>query len=332
MSELVAWGVVVLDVERGNRPVALDPGVVAQRRLDKELAEAAARIEFLSSLHGVSDRLSVQYEQAKWRAGNGSEYFDDPAVVNARLDHVVAAAETEILAAQPGGPRDEAQLNRSLERDTAALDRGVVKRTLYRATVRDNAVTGEYVRAMSARGTAPRAQYRTLVAPFERAIVVDRKTAFVSNHLVAGAPEHAAWVITDRAMVAYIVAEFEAKWDRADVWHGDLRARGRAAGVGQVEGLRGPEAVRTTLRQREILRDIVAGRAQQVTAKRLGIGLRTLGNEIQELKDLFEASSLPELTFKWALSPDRTVDDSAPADAGGLPVTTAGAVRAETAA
>jgi hypothetical protein len=31
------------------------------------------------------------------------------------------------------------------------------------------------------------------------------------------------------------------------------------------------------------------------------------------LKASFDASSIPALTYKWALSPDRLVDDSAPA-------------------
>ncbi|RIH58207.1 hypothetical protein D3C59_36625 [Streptomyces sp. SHP22-7] len=49
-----------------------------------------------------------------------------------------------------------------------------------------------------------RAEYRTLVGPFERCIVVDDRVAFISNYLVEQAPAHAAWQITCRATVAYI--------------------------------------------------------------------------------------------------------------------------------
>ncbi|MGA5670035.1 hypothetical protein ACPCTG_31710 [Streptomyces pseudogriseolus] len=302
VEELAALGFVVHD-RPDSRPVALNPETVARRTMEALLDEAAARVAQLSALPRMADQLTGQYARGQWRAGGGSEYIDDPAVVNARLDDVVGSAEKEILSAQPGGPRDAVQLARSLERDTAALDRGVTKRTLYRASARDHAVTGEYVRAMSAR-----AEYRTLVAAFERCIVVDRRVAFISNHLVEGAPEHSAWQITDRAMVAYIAEEFDAKWRRADPWHGELRGR-----VPAVDTVSGPGGVRTTRRQREILRDIVEGRPQQVTASRLGISLRTLTGEIAGLKDRFGASSLPELTYKWALSPDRLVDDEAPA-------------------
>ena len=306
VTELVTWGFVVIDTEHGNRPIALDPDDVSRRRLEQELKEAARRVQRMTSLPAITQQLAGPFQRAKLRAGGGSEYIADAAVVNARLDDVVASAEWEILAAQPGGPRTEAQLNRSVERDTAALERGVAKRTLYRATVRDNAITCQYARAMTARPTGKSAEFRTLVGPFERAIIVDRRVAFISNHLVAEAPEHAAWQVTDPGVIAYMVAEFDAKWRRADPWHGELARRGRE----EVDTVSGPAAVRTTPRQREVLRDIVVGRAQQATAQRLGISLRTLGVEVAELKSLFDAESLPELAFRWALSPDRLVDDT----------------------
>jgi DNA-binding CsgD family transcriptional regulator len=294
--------------------VALNPQEVAQRRLVDMLRENADRIALMAALPQVTDQLTLHYERAQWRAGGGSEYLDDPAVVNARLDDVVGSAQWEILAAQPGGPRTREQLNRSLIRDEAALDRGVSKRTLYRATVRDTPVTAEYARVMSNRRDGKSAEFRTLVGPFERAIIVDRRVAFVSNYLVEDAPEHSAWQITDRAVVAYIAAEFEGKWDRADPWAGQAPGRKPQEWVDTVSG---PDGVRTTRRQREIMRELAADRDQKTIAARLGIGLRTVAAEINELKALLGASSLQGLTFKWAQIPDRLIDDSAPED--GLP-------------
>lgn len=260
-------------------------------------------------LPDVTDELAELYKRGQWQAGDGSEYIGDADIVNARLDAAVGSAEREILAAQPGGPRKLALLDRAVTRDTAALTRGVSLRTLYRATVRDNTVTAEFARTMSRQG----AEYRTLVGPFERAIVVDRKVAFVSNHLVEGAPEHAAWQITDRAVIAYIVAEFDAKWRLANPWHGEMRCHKTGDGWGpQVDTLSGAAGIRTSRRQREIMRDQCASIAQQTTARRLGVSLRTVTNEITELKALFGSAgmSLNELVYKWALSPDRLVDDS----------------------
>lgn len=324
VAELAAKGYVTFDQERGNRPIPLNPEMASRRLLEGMLRENAERIAHMAALPSVTDELAVHFQRAQWRAGGGSEYLDDPAVVNARLDDVVASAEVEILAAQPGGPRTREQLDRSLTRDSIALDRGVAKRTLYRDTVRDAVVTAEYARAMASRQGGRCAEFRTLVGPFERCIVIDRRVAFVSNHVVEGAPDHSAWQITDRAMVAYVAAEFDAKWRRADVWHGEVRGRGSLGAVNGMPGISGA-GVRTSRRQREILRDVVDGRDQRVTAQRLGISLRTLGGEIAELKSLFDAESLPQLTYKWALSPDRLIDDSAPDDGSGAVTTEAAA-------
>jgi DNA-binding CsgD family transcriptional regulator len=313
VAELVEWGVVTLDTGDENRPVALNPHEAAQRRMTDRLKEAAKRVAELSQLPEITGRLGELYEQGQARTTGGSEYLDDPAVVNARLDDVIAGAQTELLTAQPGGPRNEEQLNRSLERDTAALDRGVVKLTLYRATVRDNPVTAEYARAMSNRPSGKCAEFGTLVGPFERAIIVDRRVAFISNHLVEGAPPHAAWQVTDPAMVAYIAAEFDDRWRRADPWHGEMRARGQH-GVDTVSSVDG---IRTTRRQREIMRDMVAGRDQRAIAGRLGVSVRTVSDEINALRDLFDASSREQLVYKWAFSADRIVDDSTDALGGG---------------
>ena len=316
VERLVAWGYVVFDPDKQNRPVALNPQEVARRRLDAELREAANRVRRMSMLPALTDQLATHYHRAQWRSGATSEYIDDPAVVNARLDEVVGSAEREILAAQPFGPRTRENVDGAIERDSAALDRGVALRTLYRVTVRNHPLTGEHARMMANRTSGRSAEYRTLEGPFERCIIVDRRVAFITNYLVEGAPPHAAWQINCRATVAYIVAEFEAKWRRADPWYGE-RGRGQ-----MVDTITGADGVRTTRRPREILREIVAGRDQKAIAQRLGLGLRTVTNEITELKALLGAASLPELTYKWALSPDRLVDDSAP-EADDTPVTAA---------
>ena len=307
VGRLAAWGYVVFDPRDGNRPVALDPREVSRRRLDAELREAAARVARMSMLPSLTDELAQRYERAQWRSSGEAEYIDDPAVVNARLDDAVGGAEREILAAQPRGPMTQANVDGAVARDTAALERGVALRTLYRATVRDHPMTAEYARMMANRSEGRSAEYRTLHGPFERCIIVDRRVAFISNYLVEEAPQHAAWQITCRATVAYIAAEFESKWRRADPWHGELRGR-----VPVVDTVSGPDGVRTTRRQREIMRDMVDGQDQRATAARLGVSVRTVSEEIAALRDLFDARSREQLVWKWAFSPDRLIDDSAP--------------------
>jgi DNA-binding CsgD family transcriptional regulator len=307
VTELVELGFVVRNSDGKNRPVSLDPWVVVQRQTEQMLLEAQERIQKARALPLVADRMVEAYRRGQWRSSGGAEYIEDKAVVNARLDDVIASAEVEILSAQPGGPRTQEQLERSLARDTAALERGVAKRTLYRVVARDNACTAEYVRAMTARESGRRPEYRTLGSEFERAIVVDQRVAFISNHYLEGAPEHAAWVVTDRAMVAYITAEFDARWRAADPWHGELRGRGQT-----VDTITGADGVRTTRRQRQIMRYWVDGMDQRAIAAKLGVSERTIAAEFTALRDAFDATSQAQLAYQWAFSSDRLVDDSAP--------------------
>jgi hypothetical protein len=308
VAELIARGFIVCDAASGNRPVALDPRQVERRRMDEMARETAERAARMAHLPVVADELARHFEQAQGRTPAGSEYIGDVAVVNARLDDVIGGARREILTAQPAGPRSRVQLNRSLERDTAALDRGVAKRTLYRATVRDNTVTARYARAMSGRTAGACGEFRTLVDPFERCIVVDESHAFISAHGVADAPPHAAWYITDPAAVAYIAASFHTAWTRARPWRGDIQASTDAAW--SVDAVSAPDAgIRTTALQRAILRDMVDGIEQRITAGRLGIGLRKLTDEISVVKARFGANSLTQLAFKFALSADHLIED-----------------------
>lgn len=302
VNKLAAWGFVTFHPDQPDKPVALEPEEASRRQVRAMVEEAEQRVAHLKALPDLTEQLSDLYQRGQWRAGGGSEFISDAVVVNARLDDVIAGAQWEILAAQPGGPRTRELLERSLTRDTGALERGIALKTLYRDTVRDHAVTAEGARIMSARGAA----YRTLVAPGERCIVVDRKIAVISNHVVEGAPAHAAWLVTDRAMVAFIAVVFDEAWNRASPWHGELRTRGTA----DVDTVSGPAAgVRTNPLQRAVLRHMADGIQQHVTAARLGISLRKLTDEIAKLKVQWGVQTLPELTYRWALSPDRLVDD-----------------------
>lgn len=309
-EQLTSWGLID---SSGGRPVACNPDTALQRKLEEELETARQRVARMSGLPSLARELSRDYTAAQLRAPGGSSvYMDDPAVVNARITEVVGGARREILAAQPGGPRSREVLGIAIARDSAALDRGVELRSIYRDTVRDHAVTAEYARTMSARTAGRPAQYRTLVGDFERMVIVDREAAFVSNYIVEG-PAHSAWLITDPAAVAVLARSFEAAWRWAQPWMGDLRPdRGHQV----PDTVSSMDGVRTNARQREIMRLMCSGVSQTSIAKKIGCSKRTLEAEIAVVKGLWGVHTLNELIFQYALSPDRLVDDSAPEAAG----------------
>lgn len=311
-DELLTWGLITLEDQPGGVPGVRDPKHALQRRTEEVLAAAEQQVALLRNLPSLSTRLMEHYEAVQLRAGSGSVYLDDPAAVNARLQDVVGGARREILAAQPGGHRDRALLDKAVARDAVALDRGVELRTIYRDTVRDHPVTAEHARTMANRGAGRSAQYRTLAGAFERMIVVDREQAFVADHIVTGGPPHAAWLITDPAAVAVMARMFDAAWMGGRPWSGELRAR-RGADARDTIGSSSVEGARTTRRQREILRNVSSGVSQKSTARHIGVSERKLTQEIAALKDLWGVTTLSELIYQWALSPDHRVNDSAPA-------------------
>lgn len=299
--ELLAWGL----ISNEERPVARDPQHALRTMVSRELEEARRHIDLVATMPELSRDLIREYRQVQLRAGGSSVYLADQETVNARIQDVVAGARREILAAQPGGPRSRQLLEIAVARDTAALDRGVELRTIYRDTVRDHAVTAEYAQTMSARPSGRPARYATLVGDFERMVIVDRETAFVTDHIVAGSPPHSAWLVTEPAVVAVLAKVHDGMWRRAQPWSGEMRERARP-GDGAAAC---PGGVRTDRRQRGILRYLCTGTSQTATARKMGVSKRVLEAEIAELKGLWGVRTLNELIFQYALSPDRLVDD-----------------------
>lgn len=309
-AELLRWGFV--DCTDPARPVALDPRPAIQRMVLAEIEEAQHRLDQMARMPDLVNSMVRDYQSVSLRTvGTGSsEYLSEQALVNARIKDVLGRARREILAAQPGGPRTQELFNIAAERDTAALDRGVDLRTIYRDTVRDHPVTAQYAQTMSARTGGRPAQYRTMVGDFERMIIVDREVAFLSDHVVAGSPPHSAWMVTDPAVVAVLARVHEATWQRAQPWTGELRTPGGRDGAGAVVG---PDGVRTSRQQRGIMRYLCTGDSQAAIARKVDVSKRKLEEEIATLKSLWGVRTLNELIFQYALSPDRLVDDSDPA-------------------
>lgn len=287
------WGLVKFDPAAPDLPVLMSPREAGWRHIDASLRVIADLAARLATVPAAADLLTQAYERSRWRSGPGSEFIDDPTVVNARIDDLLSQAKTELLSAHPGGPRTRDDMRIAVDRDTDALARGVQIRTLYLDPVRDDAVTCEWATTMTGRG----AHFRTLVSPFEKVIVVDRTTAVISNYVVPDAPERAAWIVTDRALVAFIAMVFEGEWRRADVWHGERRT-GRNA-----------SEARTTPLQRDIMRALAVGVVQETAARNRGISLRRLQRELDALRKLWNVRTLAELIYQWALSPDHQIPD-----------------------
>jgi len=181
--------------------------------------------------------------------------------INRFLTAAVGDAQSELLTAQPDGPRDASVLAEAIERDQRALQRGVRMRTLYQHSARRSVATREYVEEVTKYG----AEVRTLDEFFNRLIVVDRRLA-----IVPGAEGYqVAVAIHDAGLVAYLADIFERYWERA---------RGFTDRELNTEREIADDVHNMTVRM------LVEGHSDNASAKRMGVSTRTYAGYVASLK------------------------------------------------
>lgn len=265
-------GLVTLD-ERDESWVAVDPATV-QSRVVAPMGQQGAQL--------ISE--SAQWAQAfsnlsqTWRQSPGSVKgpFTElrGEAIGPYITSSVADASEELLTAQPQTGRAIDQLPAAIEREVAALRRGVTMRTLYQHAARRNSATHKYVAAVAAEG----AQVRTLDEFFNRLIVVDRRLAIVPTREGNG-----GLAVREPSLVHYLVDIFERSWERARPFTNretplmrDIAAEQRAMTI----------------------RMLIGGHADPVGAKRLGVSPRTYAAYVSDLKHEFAVDTRFQLGYE----------------------------------
>ena len=190
------------------------------------------------------------------------------------ISGAVAEAEEELLTAQPQAGRERASLKAAVQRDKAALDRGVKMRTLYQHSARRHALTRNYVTEMSGLG----AEVRTLDEFFNRMIVIDRRLAIIPG---PGGVE-VAIAVREPALVAYLVDVFERAWERARPFTNTERS--------MMNDIAREQRAMT-------IRMLIEGHSDPVSAKRLGVSARTFAGYIADLKAEYDADTRFQLGY-----------------------------------
>jgi hypothetical protein len=295
LDQAVHLGVLVPDAngDGGFRPA--EPGQVIARLIGDATHKLVEISDFIATLPAMREALTEIYRETRTPVRSGAvEHLHGNDLINERIEETIGQAQQELITAQPGGPRTRQVLERSIGRDSEALERGVKMRTLYHATARHSPLTQEWARVMAEKG----GEVRTLDAPFLRLILVDRKSAFIQDCLDRDSDEpDNAWahLIKDPAVCAFLAEIFDRDWNRADYWHGSETEEP----VGGV----------TTRMQRSILRQLSSGRTQEQTARDLGLSTRTLQKHLTALRmKVPHLHSVPQMTYWWATCPDRVLD------------------------
>ncbi|MFB7662626.1 hypothetical protein ACFC1R_01585 [Kitasatospora sp. NPDC056138] len=280
LKELVDIGLLVPDMDDPGVLVAVDPKQLAagltatwQRRALELLTRAAA---LPADLHELSQAYGHMGHASQ--SGGPVEHIHGKTEINRRLAELMESSTKEVLSAQPGGGARSFPTAAAIELDVNMLRRGVTRRTIYQPSTRYSAPTREYVAAMTKEG----GQVRTLGEPFTRLIVVDRLVAVIPFD---GDTERAA-VVQDDAVVAFLVNQFDACWERAIPFLG---------------GNDVPPEVVSRLRS-NIIRMMLQGVGHRVIARSLGLSERTLARHIAELREEHDAETLFQLGWKMSES------------------------------
>ena len=247
---------------QGNAGGALVPEVTAQgRNLSDNLVEAALKLALAQLAKQQTEEKESPAAVAGEPGAPGVVHLHGLPEINRTIQTALEDAEREILTAQPDGPRPGAVLDEALESVRRQIAGGVAMRTLYQHTTRFDEATKNYVRMVTDHGV----QVRTLAEFFDRLIVIDRSTAFIS----ANDDRTVASMITEPSVVRFLSDVFERSWDRAEPFPFVPIHAAQAA----------PEVVPA------IRRLLVEGHSDKVIARRLGISERSLQAHVAAIKD-----------------------------------------------
>ncbi|MFI9158203.1 helix-turn-helix transcriptional regulator [Kitasatospora aureofaciens] len=251
---------------QGNAGGSLVPEMTAQgRNLSDNLVEAALKLALAQLAKQQTEEKESVAAVAGEPGASGVVHLHGLPEINRTIQTALEDAEREILTAQPDGPRPGAVLDEALESVRRQIAGGVAMRTLYQHTTRFDEATKNYVRMVTDHGV----QVRTLAEFFDRLIVIDRSTAFIS----ANDDRTVASMITEPSVVRFLSDVFERSWDRAEPFPFVPIHAAQAA----------PEVV-PAIRE-SIRRLLVEGHSDKVIARRLGISERSLQAHVAAIKD-----------------------------------------------
>ena len=207
-------------------------------------------------------------------AGVGVVRIEDRDTIAELMVSLTVATTNEIWSTLPGGPYRPDMLRSSWDEDTGLLRRGVACRAVYQA---DSARSPEVLRYLT-EFAAEGAQVRVATLVRYRTIIADRRVAVVAVDEDSLRPPFL--VVREPALVKNFVAQFAALWRMS-----------HSVGVGPDDSL-STEMVRETL---EILR---SGATDEMTARQLGVSVRTVRRRVAAVMDLLGASSRFEAGVK----------------------------------
>jgi len=280
LERLLSSGLVVPDEDSGAGFTPVNPETAGSLMVAEILDNSARSAINLLRVREELGPVVTEYRQSQLQSDYGCVTHTDFPNINAAINLAAKECREEVLTSQPGGPRSAAVLADSLPSTLEMLDRGVAMRTIYQHNARSSSATRNFVRMVQARG----AQVRTLDENFDRLIIFDCRVAFIS----ASEDRRVAVEVRIPAVVKFLAALYERSWIRAV----SFTPPGRDQATVQI----------TDDLEMAIMRHVVAGDKDSVTAQRLGISVRRCQDYIAKMSVKLGSRSRAQLGYLIAKS------------------------------
>lgn len=221
--------------------------------------EAAIRSRWQSAQHAREQiaELSQRYRTAGYQGLQDIEHLVGLDEVRRRLAGIAESTQFEVFSFAPSGPQAADILHNSRELDSETLARGVRMRTIYVESIRNSQETMRYARWLVKSG----AEVRTVPTLPLRMIIADRSLAVIP--FSPAEPRQGALIVRHPGIVGVCLALFDQVWQSAS----ELTS----AVVVRENPEEGPSA-----QERELLRLLGLGHADEYVARQLGVSLRTV--------------------------------------------------------
>lgn len=259
---------------------AVSPEVGLRLLLQERESRLLHEQQQLAEGHAAVMRLVEEYAGGIGGDRHEVEYLGGIDAIQRRLEELAHRCERECLSFMPGGAQSAASLEASKPLDQHLLDRGVQVLTVYLESVRNDQATLNYAQWLTERG----GQVRTAPTLPIRMVIFDREGALLP--VDPDRTKKGAVLLRGPGVLTALAALFEQVWDRASVF-GTARDKER-----NEAGLTAQEA--------ELLRLLFQGNTDEIAARKLGVGLRTVRRMMADLMGRLDARSRFEAGAKAA--------------------------------
>ncbi|MFZ3474305.1 LuxR C-terminal-related transcriptional regulator [Streptomyces sp. 4.24] len=247
--------------------------VSAQLLKEWEERVQGAQLDLLRMRGQLAELAIVHASRHRTLEGPPLELIDSSDELQYILESHSAACTKELLRAQPGGPLPAAGRHRDRDRDL--LSRGVLVRALYQHSARFDSPTVRYEAELAALG----AEARTVSGGLAGCLVFDRALLVLPLRETAGG----ALLVRSPDLVAFVAEMFDVLW-----------ATGEHIGKPREKAFIQDVADQA---KRSILQHLMQGDDDRVTARALGISVRTCQRHVSAIMRQLGATSRFQLGY-----------------------------------